>query len=257
MRPVIGYATRSTAPADPTAAPRFYQNQSYARAIAGHGGAPLMIPSLADDDVLDTLYGLLDGLLVPGGGDIDPSYYHEENRGSADIDRALDHTEGYLIRRALADDLPILGICRGAQVLNVIAGGTLYQDLPSQWTGPTNHNVAERGRDHAAHTIAVVPGTKLARILDRAAPASMPVNTLHHQAVRAVAPGFTANAHDEDGLVEGIEHPAKSFALGVQCHPEELYTGAPEWSKLFRAFVEAAARRATASQSGVLQGVAP
>ena len=250
MRPVIGYATCSTAPGDPPVVPHFFQNQSYAQAIADHGGAPLMLPSLVDADVLDTLYGLLDGLLLPGGRpDIDPSYYREENGGSAGIDASLDATEQYLLQRALADDLPTLGICRGMQMLNVIAGGTLYQDLPSQWPGTTAHLVYEHGWQHTAHGITIVPGTALARILERPALTPLPVNTVHHQGVREVAPGFAVNARSDDGLVEGIEDPARSFTLGVQCHPEELYAGSPLWSTLFRAFVEAAGRRARATRA--------
>ena len=253
MRPVIGYATRSTGLADPTAAPRFYNNQSYAQAIAAHGGAPLMIPALVNEDVLATLYGLLDGLLLPGGPDIDPSFYGEVRHESVEVDEPLDGTEQYLTRRALEDDVPILGICRGAQVLNVIAGGTLYQDLPTHWSGKTVHSVYEHGRDYHAHTLEVVPGTDLARLLGGAASARIGVNTLHHQAVRDLAPGFRANAHADDGLIEGIESQTGTFVLGVQCHPEELYTGAPTWAGLFTAFIEAAARR----HDRVKQGATP
>jgi putative glutamine amidotransferase len=250
MRPVIGYATRSTTPDDQRTAPRFFQSQSYAQTLAAHGGAPLMIPSLADPDVLDTLYPLLDGLLLPGGPDIDPSYYGDEERhASIEVDASLDTSEAYLLRRALADDLPVLGICRGIQVLNVIAGGTLYQDLPSHWPGATLHNVSEHGRHHTAHGIAVVPATALARILEVPARAPLPVNTLHHQGVRDVAPGFAVSARGDDGLVEGIEDPARTFTLGVQCHPEELYADSPVWSNLFRAFVDAAARRRLARRA--------
>lgn len=256
MRPVIGYATRSLAPLDDGTPARFGVNQSYARAIADHGGAPVMIPSLADDAVLDSLYPLLDGLLIPGGPDIDPSYYAAtERHATVEVDDALDRTEAYLVRRALDDDLPILGICRGVQVLNVIAGGTLYQDLPSYWTSTTDHAVYHLGRHHTPHTIEIVPGTRLAHVLDRREVEPLPVNTLHHQAVRDLAPGFQVNAHADDGLVEGIEHPGRAFAIGVQCHPEELYTRTHGWDRLFSAFVKAAAERASARANALPQAV--
>lgn len=246
MRPVIGLATRSSGDADPTAPPRFYNNQSYAQAIAAYGGAPLLVPSLVNPEALDTLYGLLDGLLLPGGPDIDPAFYGEQRHASVEVDDALDGAEAYLLRRALADDLPILGICRGVQVLNVIAGGTLYQDLPTQWPAAVAHSVYEHGRAHTPHTLTVLPGTDLAHIVGPGASQPIPVNTLHHQAVRDVAPGFRVNAHADDGLIEGIESTTKTFTLGVQCHPEELYNGAPTWGALFSAFVAAAERRASA-----------
>ncbi len=244
LRPVIGYATRSGGYGDPRVAPYFFNNQAYAQAIADHGGAPLMIPSLSDGDVLASLYELLDGLLLAGGPDVDPSYYHEPRHESVEVDEGLDKAEQYLIRRALEDDLPVLGICRGVQLLNVVGGGTLYQDLPTHQPGGHDHAVSSHGRRYPAHTITVVPGTKLATILAQSELRPLPVNTLHHQGLREVAAGFRINAVADDGLVEGIEDPRHSFVLGVQCHPEELYAGSPVWRDLFRAFVAEATRRA-------------
>jgi putative glutamine amidotransferase len=223
------------------AAPRFANNESYARAITDAGGAPLMIPSIADEEALAALYEMLDGLLLTGGPDIDPARYgHERHPRTDGGDAAMEHAEVYLAQRALRDGLPVFGICRGIQTLNVVAGGTLYQDVADELRTPITHPADTNGRDYLAHEVRITEGTRLGRVVGRS---EIKVNSLHHQAVRDVAPGFVAVAEAPDGVVEAIENPALPFALGVQWHPEELYRRDDSAANLFRAFVAAAARR--------------
>ncbi len=239
QRPLIGYVTRSGVMSTGYKAPRFANNESYANAIADNGGAPVMIPAIGNDDALDAIYAALDGLLLTGGPDIDPASYHEPRHRLTDGgDAPMERAEAYLTRRALADDLPVFGICRGIQTLNVVAGGTLYQDLADERGGPISHPEDARGRDYIAHSVRIEQSSALGRAVGQA---EIGVNSLHHQAVRDLAPGFVVTATAPDGLVEAIERPDHPFALGVQWHPEELYRSGESWAALFRAFVEAAA----------------
>ncbi|GAC1402700.1 MAG: hypothetical protein NVSMB52_16660 [Chloroflexota bacterium] len=149
-----------------------------------------------------------------------------------------DELELTLCDWAVRDDMPILGICRGIQVLAVAAGGTLIQDVPSEIESATRHEVREHGRDHPAHDIDIREGTLLHTVLGVTRSA---VNTFHHQSVSEVPVGFVVSAVSPDGIIEGIESASRAFTLGVQCHPEHIWkTSAPEYAKLFGAFVEAA-----------------
>lgn len=238
-RPLIGYATRSGITGVGYTSPRFANNESYARAIVDHGGVPVMIPSVGDEEVIGAVYDLLDGLLLTGGPDVDPTRYGAERHPKTDDgDTALEHAEVYLAERALQDGLPIFAICRGIQCLNVVGGGTLYQDVTDEFNTPIMHPSDALGRSYLAHPVTIEAGSRLARALDAA---EIEVNSLHHQAVRDIAPGFTVTARAPDGLIEAIERPDRPFVVGVQWHPEELYRADESWSNLFRAFVSAAA----------------
>jgi putative glutamine amidotransferase len=221
-------------------APRFSNNQSYSRAVEAAGGVPILIPHLEDPDALRRIYDMLDGMLLPGGLDIHPRYYNQEPHPALDpTDVGLDRTEMTMLPWALEDDMPILGICRGEQVLNVMMGGTLVQDIYTQYTTTIDHRESfkRRIRDFLAHDIAVDPGSRLREIVgsDR-----VWVNTSHHQAIDKVAPGLVATAWSPDGIVEAIEGRGNRYLVAVQCHPEELWRK-HEWArKLFRGFVEAA-----------------
>jgi len=239
MRPLIGITCLWDEPTLDTHAPRFGHNQAYARAVAAAGGLPLLLPLLTGDDLLREIYDRLDGVLLSGGHDVHPAHFGEElHPKTVLVPPASDEVELTLARWSLDEGKPVLGICRGHQVLNVAAGGTLYQDLPSQYPASIDHTTKpDRPRGLPVHTITPVPGTRLAAIIG---PDPLPVNTSHHQAVRDLAPAFVASAWASDGVLEGLERPGEAFCVGVQFHPEEMWQQEPRALALFRALVEAA-----------------
>ena len=169
----------------------------------------------------------VDGLLLPGGWDVDPSFYGEKpDQKVGPIDRALDETELNLFQQAREKEIPILGICRGQQVINVAMGGSLIQHLD-------DHDVRAKGRSHLAHTIEVDPSSELGRA---AGEHKIRVNSLHHQAIRRLAEGLQQTARGEDGTVEAVESD-DGLIVAVQCHPEELTTDLPWARRLFERFV--------------------
>jgi putative glutamine amidotransferase len=212
---------------------------TYIEAVIGAGGLPVLIPlSLAGDD-LRAVYARLDGILVPGGADIDPAYFNQERHPKlGEVDPERDRVELEITRYAVEDGKPLLGVCRGLQVINVALGGTLYQDLPSEYPATLlrhAHPVSEYPRDHLAHLVRVEEESHLARVLGTPL---VQVNSRHHQAVREVAPSLEIVARAPDGVIEGVELPQHPFALGVQWHPENLQA-LPEMKRLFEGFVEA------------------
>ena len=177
----------------------------------------------------------VDGLLLPGGWDVDPSFYGErpdEKMGPTDPE--LDSTELEMFRQARAKGIPVLGICRGQQVINVAMGGSLIQHLDE-------HDARAIGRRHLAHTIEVEPDSELARA---AGEDTIPVNSLHHQAIKKLGSGLHQSARGEDGTVEGVESD-DGLVVAVQCHPEELTTDLPWARRLFERFVARAGRKTT------------
>jgi putative glutamine amidotransferase len=194
----------------------------------------------------DALPGALegcDGVLLTGGPDVDPAEYGEPRRyDNLDLDPARDACEIALARRALAEHLPILAICRGAQVLNVAAGGTLVQDIPRDRPGSLDHQRREP-KNALAHAVAVAPGTCLWTFLEPRLDArhTLQVNSRHHQSVKRPAPGFIASALAPDGIVEAIEKTDEPFCVGVQWHPENFHASG-EFRELFDGFVAAARR---------------
>jgi putative glutamine amidotransferase len=214
------------------------QSQTYVTAVIAAGGAPVLLSLGMGIDALMAAFGRIDGLLLAGGEDVAPSEFGQEAHpklGRVDTER--DRTELILARRALADSMPILAICRGIQLLNVAAGGTLIQDIASQVANPINHrcmNTPEE-RNMVAHEITVVQGSRLALALGGT---RIGVNSGHHQAVDRVAQGFRVVANGPDGIIEGIE-AERGFSLGVQWHPEQ-FVGRASWADgLFRALIDA------------------
>ena len=217
--------------------PKLALNRTYFDALEAAGADTLPIPIVPDDN-LRFYYEMLDGLVLPGGADVEPQRYGEAPRA----DRGLytmpevDAAEFTLLRWALADGLPVLAICRGIQVLNVALGGTLYQDIHVEGATARPHDCEPR--DSLVHGLDLEPSSLLARSIGAT---HVEVNSLHHQAVRDLAPSLRAVGRSDDGLIEGVERPGDGFVVGIQAHPEEL---APqhEWArKLFEALVEAAA----------------
>jgi putative glutamine amidotransferase len=204
--------------------PRAYY-ETYARAVARAGGRPRL---LAPDEV-DRLEEL-DGLLLPGGPDIDPKLYGDQaDPDLGSVDAELDHFEIDLVRRAVARHLPVLGICRGQQVINVALGGTLHQHLPE-------HDRHGLPRTHLAHEIRVEAGSELEQAADGS---PVMVNSLHHQAIKDVAAGLRVTARSPDGVAEALEGER---VVAVQCHPEELMEESAWARRLLERFVERARR---------------
>jgi putative glutamine amidotransferase len=188
--------------------------------------------------------GEVDGLLLTGGGDVDPVFYGEDRHPlTDDAEPGRDEFEIDLARRAMSGGVPLLAICRGAQVLNVAAGGTLVQDIPSLVRSDQSHAVKEP-KDRACHEISIVSGTKLSGVLggQMDAACSCRVNSRHHQAVARTGDGLVVSARAGDGIVEAIEQPDAPFCIGVQWHPENFWRSG-EFRPLFDAFVRAARER--------------
>lgn len=227
MRVVIAMPRMSTDP-EPTVAQSKYM-ESLARAGAGMRWVELSDPEQAVQDALTC-----DGLLLPGGGDMDPKFYGQARIPACGEPNLLrDAAEPLLLRAFLAADKPVLGICRGIQIMNAVLGGDLYQDIK-----PFEH-LPHNGHWVKVHTVTVRRGTLLSRILGQD---TVLVNSQHHQAVDRVAPGFTLAALSEDGIVEAIEKPDARFCLGVQWHPEWLSDADPAMQGLFDAFVNACSK---------------
>jgi putative glutamine amidotransferase len=190
------------------------------------------------------LIDTLDGVILTGGGDVDPVLYGEERHPTVeDAEPGRDEFEIDLARRAMAGDMPLLAICRGAQVLNVAAGGTLVQDIPSAVKTDLSHSVKDP-RNCLAHPIQITRGSRLHNALGAAVDAACTcrVNSRHHQSVGQLGTQLVASAVAPDGVIEAIEAPHATFCVGVQWHPENFWrTG--EFRPLFDAFVEAARLR--------------
>jgi len=215
----------------------------YVEAIRRGGGEPHVIEPATGVParVLDTI----DGLLLTGGADVDPARYGEARHPSGeDAEAGRDEFEIALARLAVERDVPVLGLCRGVQVLNVAFGGSLVQDIPTQTPGALAHAVADTPIT-CAHEVWVSKGSRLWQALQERLNEgdACEVNSRHHQAVGRVAEGFEASATAPDGLVEAIERPELRFCIGVQWHPENFWrTG--EFRCLFEAFVDACSRDA-------------
>lgn len=210
--------------------------EQYIRAAMEAGAVPLAVPPLADERILDQYIAELDGWIVSGGADVDPSQYGEEplpELGPVLPERDL--FEIGLIRKAAAKDVPILAVCRGMQVLNVAFGGSLYQDV-RYFRGDHLQHQQKAAYPVATHTVDIVPGSRLHRIAGKN---QIRTNSMHHQAAKTIGSGLSVSARALDGIVEAIESASHRFVLGVQWHPEEMAGFDEDAKKLFRAWIEA------------------
>lgn len=233
MRPIIGIACGHEAK---EGRDRYYVNTVNIRMVAENGGVPVLLPNPFDEDKLKAALDMVDGLYLPGGVDVDPHLYGEEPlAGMGSFDPDWDAVDVVLAQAALERNMPILGICRGMQVLNVAAGGTLYQDIPSQVPGALKHS--QKGpRWAASHAVELDGESRLAKTLGAT---ELRINSYHHQAVKDVAPGFRAVANAPDGVIEAIESTQHRYAVGVQWHPELMVERDPMYKALFVDFIEA------------------
>lgn len=210
----------------------------YTDAIRSAGGIPLLIPNEYPLEDIEVLRSRLNGVLLTGGGDIEQALYQgKKDNHSLDIVEKRDRLEKELVLLAVKSNWPLLGICRGQQMLNVALGGTLYTDIPSQYDTPILHDQPDsRQPAHLVHEVSLTLGSMLAGIIGRDC---IRVNSRHHQAVKDLAPGLTVTARASDGLIEGVELSGHRFCLGVQWHPESLLAE-EEHSRIFTSFITAA-----------------
>jgi putative glutamine amidotransferase len=216
-------------------------NEAYVMAVASAGAAPLLIPLGLSEDSLDHILTRLDGIILTGGGDMQPDRYGSQPHPKLDgVDPDRDRVELYLARCGLAAKLPVLGICRGLQLINVALGGTLYEDILDQRPGALKHQYDPGWpRDYLAHPVSVEKDSRLAQILGTN---EVQVNSLHHQGIRELTSSARSVAYAPDGLIEAIELRDYPYGLAVQWHPEWL----PEHAAMraiFADFVQAATQR--------------
>lgn len=212
---------------------------AYVTAVEAAGGLPILLPYLESPAGVSELLGMLDGVLLCGGSDLDPSHYGEPGHPAAEnVVPRRDAFEMAVARAVLARDVPVLGICRGVQSLNVAAGGSLHPDIPSCLPGTLNHRDGTPLTD-LVHPVRIEPGSRLAGMCGATL---VQVNSWHHQAVRDVARGFRVSATAPDGVIEAIESDTHRFAVGVQWHPERIWEREPASRSLFAEFVAACAR---------------
>lgn len=210
-KPIIGVS--STAESGMAAAPLTYINS-----IKRAGGVPIVIPMTADEDQLNAILNVVDGIVMTGGEDLDPLYFGEEpNLNLGEVAPQRDAFDCKLIKMAVAKGIPVLGVCRGEQIMNVAFGGTLYQDLPSQKKDIFVQHNQNSPSGHGSHSITIEKGSMLNAQLGVE---TITVNSYHHQAVKDVAPGFKVTAYSKDGVVEAIEKIGSDKVWGVQFHPE-------------------------------------
>jgi putative glutamine amidotransferase len=230
-------AVSATSDVQPGYSHRVRLNSAYVTALENAGLIPVIIPPLAASGAAHDILSRVDGLVITGGEDVEPSRYGQrrsEKCGKSNGPR--DETEISLIREASELRLPLLAICRGPQVVNVALGGTLIQDIPSEVPGALQHN-SEDERATRVHDVTIDEGSRISRAIGEN---TIRVNSFHHQSVKDIAPGLIVTARAPDGIVEGIE-PADDdwWMMGIQWHPEEMNDSPEPWDRgLFRAFAD-------------------
>lgn len=232
-RPIIGITLDSEQPGGYSKFPWYAVRENYCGAIADAGGLPVPLPH--EPEIAESYLDTIQGLVITGGAfDVDPALFGDETRHDTVVtkDRRTNF-EIAVTRGAIDRDMPVLGICGGQQLLNVVLGGSLIQHIPDEIDGALAHE-QPNPRDEPGHDVAVTAGTLLHRITGAR---TMSVNSAHHQAVREIGKDVVIDAVAPDGVIEGIELPGRKFCLGVQWHPE--FSIDPGDSKIFDAFIKA------------------
>jgi len=239
-KPLVGITTRTMLLSRQIVSDRIQAvAEDYVDALRWAGAVPVLVPSNLGGDGVRELAPRLAGVVLTGGPDVDPVHFGEEPLpGLGDIDPVRDEAEMALCRAAMEDDLPLLAICRGIQVLNVALGGKVIQDLEGAGIkGLLQHDV-KTFRSGPGHSVTVRDNTRLRAIVGVD---TLRVNSAHHQAVGEVAPGLSICAVAPDGVVEAVEHPRRRFLMGVEWHPERAYLHDSAQAAILKAFVEACA----------------
>lgn len=244
-RPIVGVPTQTLQSLGGVSAnipASWVMSQRYVLTLTNAGAIPWLIP-LVDDDTLRGVYDALDAVFLPGGADVDPVSYGQHPHPLCDkTDRERDRVELALARWAMDEGKPLLGVCRGMQIINLAAGGTLYQDIAEQMPCAIKHDYFPYGgqsyaRDFLSHEVDVSPGSRLSGVFGAGA---LRVNSMHHQGVRDLGSGLVVTATAPDGLVEGLESGNGKYVVGVQWHPEALTDSQERARELFAEFVETA-----------------
>lgn len=213
---------------------------AYMEGIEAAGGIPVIMPLTNEEETLHRLSDMADGFLFTGGQDVSPALYRKKaGEYCGESCQKRDSMEKILLSIAIREEKPVLGICRGIQLINAALGGTLYQDLPTEYASDLEHH-QKPPYDVAAHGVKLVTGTPLSELLGEE---TMEVNSYHHQAIRELAPVLKPMAYAEDGLVEAVWMPEHRFLWAVQWHPEYNYRVSAESRKLFKKFVDTCSRR--------------
>lgn len=231
MKPVIGLI-----PLFDDEKNSYWMLPGYMKSLQEIGAFPIMLPLTDKKDELELALSMCNGILLTGGHDVSPELYGADvSDKCGDTCPERDQMEKYILTRCIELDKPVLGICRGIQFINAALGGTLYQDIPSEYPSDVEHHMSPP-YDRGVHKVDVLPDTMLADIIG---PGEHHVNSYHHQAIKELASRVNAMAISEDGLVEAICIPDKKYIVGVQWHPEFSYEKDDEACKLLRAFVDA------------------
>ncbi len=241
-RPVIGI-TASIDQRSPAFGETYSLTRKYAEGVLQAGGVPLIVPHNLDEASLRAVLDRIDGVLLSGGGDIDPAVFSEDaHPATGEIESDRDRVELTLTRWVVDSDMPLLAICRGIQVLNVALGGSLVQDIPSQVPDALQHSFDRKTtpRNYLAHPVKIEPGSQLAHIMQLEVAQT---NSWHHQAIKQVASRLQVTAVAPDGVIEAVEVPGQRLAIGVQWHPEWLFEEKPEHRRLFEELVRVSSDR--------------
>lgn len=223
---------------------RIFISLNYLEAVEKSGGVPVLLHLTDEERHIDEMAKRFDGFLFTGGPDVAPTFYGQETEPFCEtICDRRDSLEIKLMQKALALDKPVFGICRGCQLLNVVLGGTLYQDIPTQLAPETKttHRAVPPGM--STHAVTITEDTILYELFGKK---EATVNSYHHQGIRNLASSLKPLARSPDGLIEAVHQPEKRFVLGVQWHPDSLWRTDPDSLKLFKTFVERCRRRQTA-----------
>ena len=235
-RPLIGICTRTLQGTNECACV-----QTYINAVIACNATPLLLPGTTDTQVIQSYVQTVDGIIIPGGGDVNPAFYNEPHEDVTQIpDIELDEFELELIRETIRCDKPLFGICRGYQIINVALGGTLYQDIQTQLPHAHNHSM-EPPYNGVAHPVRVLNHTPLFSTLERHLDdeACIGVNSRHHQASKALGEGLMPMAYSDDGICEAFYLPSARFVQAVQWHPELMFSTNDAQAELIQSFVDA------------------